>query len=608
MRFRNRRSDDTFIMLGFSNWKKATEKFQQHEHSEAIESFHSLQQPSIISQLNTQIASEQAQRRELLLKQLRLLKYLMRQGLATRGHIEEEGNLMQLLLTVAEHDATMKKWLVDGKYLSHDIINEQIQLMAHQVLRSLVSKIKEARYFAVICDETQDMSCKEQLGISIRWVDNQYSINEDLIGMYEVTQTDAATLVSVISDGLTRCSLSLNDLHGQAYDGASNMAGKLSGVAKRMLDDYPKAHFIHCMAHCLNLCLQDVSKNCTCIREALSLTSELSNVIRASPKRLALFERVQKEMAPGSPRLKPLCPTRWTVRTEAINALLKNYGVVCHELEQLTRETGEVARKSCGLLALMDKFSVFFGLKLSHLVFAVTEQLSNTLQSSDITAQEATKSVDVVLKFFLRHRCDSSFTDLYKQAVDESQELTQPPVLPRARRVSIRIDSGSSSHVFQSPEEYFRKAYYEVIDMLTNELKKRFQHPSFITLHHMEELMIKSCNKDPISLSDDFCQLYSTDIDIERLRTQLSLKEGVVVHKVTSIRTVIDLMNSNSLAKTLLNQVDKLLRIYLTIPLSTSTAERAFSTLRRLKNYLRSTMTQTRLNHAIILHTHKDKN
>ena len=68
MRFRNRRSDDTFIMLGFSNWKKATEKFQQHEHShmhsEAIESFHSLQQPSIISQLNTQIASEQAQRRE----------------------------------------------------------------------------------------------------------------------------------------------------------------------------------------------------------------------------------------------------------------------------------------------------------------------------------------------------------------------------------------------------------------------------------------------------------------------------------------------------------------------------------------------------------------
>ena len=99
MRF-HKRSDDTFVTTGFCNWKKATEKFQLHEHShthsEAVKSFHSLQQVSVISQLNSQIARDQAQHRELLLKQLRLLKYLMRQGLATRGHIEEEGNLMQL--------------------------------------------------------------------------------------------------------------------------------------------------------------------------------------------------------------------------------------------------------------------------------------------------------------------------------------------------------------------------------------------------------------------------------------------------------------------------------------------------------------------------------
>ena len=324
-------------------------------------------------------------------------------------------------MTVAEEDATMRKWLADGKYLSHDIVTEQIQLMAHQVLRNLVSNIKEAKYYSITCDETQDASGKEQFGVSIRWVDSQYSINEDLLGMHEVEQTDAATLSAVLKDCLVRFSLSLNDLHGQAYDGASNMAGKLSGVAKRVLDAYPKAHFVHCMAHCLNLCLQYVAKNCTCIREALSLTSEF---IRASPKRLALFETVQRKKAPGSPRLKPLCPTRWTVRNEAINALLKNYGVLCFELEQIFHESGDVAYKACGLLALMDKFSVFFGLMLSQLLFAVTEQLSTTLQSSNITAQEATKSVEVTLRFF------SFFTDLYKQTIEVSQNLTQPPVFP----------------------------------------------------------------------------------------------------------------------------------------------------------------------------------
>ena len=57
----------------------------------------------------------------------------------------------------------------------------------------------------------------------------------------------------------------------------------------------------------------------------------------------------------------------------------------------------------------------------------------------------------------------------------------------------------------------------------------------------------------------------------------------------------------------MLNQVHKLLQIYLTIPMTTATAERTFSTLRRLKNYLRTTMTQKRLNHVVLLHTHKQR-
>ena len=617
------KGDDAFTVQGFCNWKKATDKFKQHEcshfHINSCEDYHNSQQPSIISQLNVQLRNDQDQHRKALLKQLSLLKYLMRQGLATRGHIEDEGNLMQLLKSTAHNDTALKKWLEDGKYLSHEIINEQMQLMAHYVLRGMLSNIHKSKFFSVICDETQDVSCKEQLCISIRWVDDDYDIHEDLVGMHKVDTTDAETLVTVIKDCLIRCSLPLNNLHGQAYDGASNMAGKLTGVGKRILNDYPKAHFVHCMAHSLNLCIQDVGSNCTCIREALSVTSELAKVIRASPKRLALFEKIQLEIAPGSPKLKPLCPTRWTVRTEAINSVIKNFSVISSELEQLSQEgTGEIRSKACGLLALMEKFSVYFGLKLSHVVFAISEQLSTTLQSKDLTAQEAVKAVDMALEFFNRQRNNASFDDLYEQTVEESKNLTDPPALPRIRRVPKRIDSGSQAHTFASPKELYRKLYFEVIDIVINELRKRFQHPSFAMLQHMESLMLTSINGGKVNPSESFCSMYSEDIDIDKLKMQLSLLpdllrtannemsgHGVPIRKVTSIRTVIDLMNSNTLTKSLLSQVDTLLRIYLTIPLSTSTAERAFSTLRRLKNYLRSTMTQERLNHAIILHTHK---
>ena len=62
-----------------------------------------------------------------------------------------------------------------------------------------------------------------------------------------------------------------------------------------------------------------------------------------------------------------------------------------------------------------------------------------------------------------------------------------------------------------------------------------------------------------------------------------------------------------AITKWLFNQIDRLLHIILTVPVTTSTAERSFSTLRRLKTYLRSTMTQTMLNNLMMLHIHKDR-
>ena len=76
------------------------------------------------------------------------------------------------------------------------------------------------------------------------------------------------------------------------------------------------------------------------------------------------------------------------------------------------------------------------------------------------------------------------------------------------------------------------------------------------------------------------------------------------IKKVTSIRTLCDILNFGGI-KQLLSQVDTLLQIFLTIPVTTATSERTFSCLRRLKTYLRTTMSQDRLNHLLLLYCHK---
>ena len=56
----------------------------------------------------------------------------------------------------------------------------------------------------------------------------------------------------------------------------------------------------------------------------------------------------------------------------------------------------------------------------------------------------------------------------------------------------------------------------------------------------------------------------------------------------------------------LFDQVETLVRLLMVVPISSAEAERSFSGLRRLKTWLRSTMTQKRLNGIAVCHIHQE--
>ena len=103
---------------------------------------------------------------------------------------------------------------------------------------------------------------------------------------------------------------------------------------------------------------------------------------------------------------------------------------------------------------------------------------------------------------------------------------------------------------------------------------------------------------------------YKEDVNVLQLQKQLPLLVDVIKHgtpldkKVITIRTVCEAMNAQSVYKT---EVHKLLQLYLTIPISLSTAERTFSALKHVLTYLqRSSMSQKRLNNCVLAHVHKN--
>ena len=600
-------------------WKKAREKFDTHVksdlHKQAVLKVEVSQQESV---MNRQAMSEQKVHQQM---QLSSLKFLLRQGLAVRGYDDLEGNLLQLLKLRSNDCTDLAMWVKERKYFSPVILNEQIALMGLTILRGLLSDIKEAHWFSIIADEATDVSNKEQLTLCVRWVDKELVIHEDPLELIHVPKTDSNTLTSVLKDCLIRFCLPISQCRGQAYDGASNMSGHLNGVAAQIEKVVPAALYLHCFAHCTNLCLQTVGRQCAPVRHALDLVMGISQLIRYSPKRTTLFLSLQSQLSPGSMSLKPLCPTRWTVRTSAISSVLTNYAAALEEINAETHD--DYGIKAGGYLAQMESFSTYFGLKLSHLVFSGAEQLSLTLQGKDTTIQEATMAAEVMIQYLQRQRTDACFTKFYAQVVEDSKDHTSPPVLPRSRRPPKRIDdSAASVHEYATPEDFYRRQYFEVLDLLINELRRRFQQKRGLpVVAVLEKVLLDSANGESNLESADFpeeFQLYKSDVDLAKLKTQLLMLPDLIktrnlkvnsppIRKVTNVRTICDIMNEVGVAKELFSEVFRLLLIFYTLPVTTSTAERTFSALRRLKTYLRSTMSQPRLNHTMLLYIHKER-
>ena len=98
------------------------------------------------------------------------IRLLGRQGLSFRGHDDADGHFQNLVQLRSKDCSSIKVLLNGGRhcYMSHDSQNELAQIMSHDILHSVISRMKESVYFAVIADETTYTSGMLQMCITLR--------------------------------------------------------------------------------------------------------------------------------------------------------------------------------------------------------------------------------------------------------------------------------------------------------------------------------------------------------------------------------------------------------------------------------------------------------
>ncbi|KAK3931923.1 Zinc finger MYM-type protein 1, partial [Frankliniella fusca] len=596
---------------GVTNWKKADELFEKHGnstyHQDSVRIMISQQSKSIpvIAQVSAAAGGQQMQAQIALEALIKSMLFLGRQGLAIRGSEADGGNFNALTKLLSDYCPELKQFLQRKKnFTSPQIQNEIAEIAAHAILRDKLEKIRSCEYYSLIMDEASDESTKEQMSIIVRTVNENLDTEEHFLGLYEVSDTTGQNLTALALDALTRLALPVENLRGQTYDGGSNMRGAMKGVQARIKEIQPLALYVHCFNHSLNLALQDTAKSVQIVRDSMEWTKDISVMIRRSPHRRARFNFIAEECpeAAGT-NLSAVCPTRWTMRTPATTGILDSYPAVIQALEEIGETTADGAAAASGLANKLKKGSTYLGILICREICSPCEIASTKLQNPKLTVSDALEIVDLLLKRLNNLRTDAEFKRLWAEMEEkiETFEL-KVPELGRNRTTSKTRDrkqNAAPDHVFRTVEDKYRKDYFEALDKIIIEIKERFHQDGIDTYLKLERCVLRH----PDEWDDEMkTTLAKYSIDPEQLRTEILLFPRPEGENVT-LKSYVDAYRAlKMISRQMFPNVFTILRLLLVVPATSASAERSFSLLRRLKTYLRTTMTAKRLNHLAVLH------
>ncbi|KAI3740953.1 hypothetical protein L2E82_31428 [Cichorium intybus] len=155
------------------------------------------------------------------------------------------------------------------------------------------------------------------MAIVLRYVDSLGIVKERFIAAVHVKDTSSLTRKNAIDDVLTSHKLSITQIRGQGYDGASNMRGAFNGLKALILQENNSAHYVHCFAHQLQLVIVAVAKKHKGVKDFFEQIALVVNVVCASCKRKDILQEKARESvqkAIGKVSLNPASAPAWQAR------------------------------------------------------------------------------------------------------------------------------------------------------------------------------------------------------------------------------------------------------------------------------------------------------
>ncbi|VEN38170.1 unnamed protein product [Callosobruchus maculatus] len=520
--------------------------------------------------------------------------------LALRGKHYGEGILEDLYkLRIDAGDVVLRKHFEQGKrnasYRSVDTQNEIISICGDVLKADIIKKVKDAEAYSVLADETADISGKEQLSIGLRYFDEEKNeVQEVFVGFTELKGLDGKSIAQTIDEFLTREELNPSKCVGLGFDGCSTMSGIDGGVQAILRKKYTKALFFHCSSHKLNLVINDLNA----LPEVRNSTGTIKSIITFFRESV-----LRRKLIPNIPKL---CETRWSEKHKSIRIFVENFPTIMEALETLSREGNSATRKNAYQLhATASKSSFILCILLIAKYSALLEPVVNVFQSIALDAVKASQHIKRILQLLKSHRDDPDkiTNEILRDAtiVSERIGLEEDTAIAVPRIVGRQCYR--NNHPAENPSEFWKRSLIiPYLDSIITSLEVRFAEentPSFALsqLHpaHMQNMPVESLK--------EACETFAQFYDIPNIKNEIELWQQLWQNKSNVAElSVVDVLKD---AKVFFPGTFRALKILITLPFTTCTIERSFSSLRRMKTWLRSTMVESRLNGLAMMSVHR---